>query len=633
MEERSSIFKSIFRLGYNRDRKSPVTNTHIYPTDFVTQQNQYGKDVTKEVPVRFDPKVRQLFQQWLNNAYENRDTLEDRFNRYNDQEEMYYSSDLISRTVDLICDEALQADSNMQIIGVDAEPKQRDFILQFLKEANVESKARDTIFNFLLTGDAGWILIFGEHGIEEIKCIDPYDLQERIEFTPAEVNKQLNEHNSTLYQMSTNFERINGLIDKIKDEESFKSYYKNYLFGFQVGYNIIPPWRFVHFRNYTSKSPFTPYGVPTLIHCLAPYRQLEAAKTLMVTARGANFPIEKLKLTLTNVMGPTQKLNKALELLREFDNSGMGQTAKENKGIGEKMIEIAGLYEYDVQSPNINIGDIGDLEMLENALIRATGLPRGIVDVNSGVFGNGGESLVQQFKPFARLVYRIQQVFLQGLTQAVKIHMIQSGEFELKDINFTLTMPYPESQTNRDIIGSQNDLIGLVNSILDLLGNRVLGDSSAVLPPELVKQVMYQVMPYDDDRIDKWVKMIIDARASASEQGDGEEQLKESRQKIRLVEKNLLKEAINEFVAEGKKKHLREGVISSRHYYHSDMRDNNFDLSILEESKNKELKKLMEEFKVDELKNDKFSSYYHKRNKLQEEIQEDQIDLGEEEPK
>jgi hypothetical protein len=61
------------------------------------------------------------------------------------------------------------------------------------------------------------------------------------------------------------------------------------------------------------------------------------------------------------------------------------------------------------------------------------------------------------------------------------------------------------------------------------------------------------------------------------------------------------------------------------------MRDNNFDLSILEESKSKELKKLMEEFEVNELKNDKFSSYYRKRNKLQEEIQEDQIDLGEEE--
>ena len=54
----------------------------------------------------------------------------------------------------------------------------------------------------------------------------------------------------------------------------------------------LPPWNVPHFRRFSTKSEFYPFGRPLFINCIAPFRQLQASKNLMALARAAKFPKE-----------------------------------------------------------------------------------------------------------------------------------------------------------------------------------------------------------------------------------------------------------------------------------------------------------------------------------------------------
>ena len=577
-------FLDFFNFGIKKDKNKKA----IEPKRRI--RDRKGKE--KLIPERFPPQVRHLLSYWLNNCHDSASSFENRKDLYKDMDMLFYNSVLLARAMNMYADEVVQADSHAPILTIDANRKQKKFITEFFKNLDIDNLIRPAALDVVQYGSHLWALSYTESGINEVLPVDIYDFKDRIEFVPHEVKKQLKNSGSFLSLLSSKISRMKKLIQAIEEQDNlYGSFLKSYLFGFQVDDFAIPPWQGIHFRRHTSKSPFKPFGMPLFIHAVAPYRQFDAAMTLQVAARGAQFPIDLYKLNLPNEIYPTDKLDFALDFLTQLDNSGLRETKKEGIGIGERIITIQDLFEYEQISPKIDLKSIDDLEMLREDLIIASTIPRSFIDPNKAVLGRSGEEAVQQFKPVARNVYGIQGNILEGLTQMVKLQMIYSGEFSLEEIDFRLAMPFPEAATNRDIISGQADALRLANDILDALGEKLTGERGVSLPDELVKRVYMKLLPYEDSKIDEWLNLIIRERDK-----NPREEAKSSVQKeIKKLGQSVLNEVVDETIFQTKQEEdLNEGLTGSFHYCSSRKRSRDFDAKDFVDFKKSELSRFEE---------------------------------------
>lgn len=468
----------------------------------------------------FPVSVQKYLETWQNVCHITPASFENRELLYRDMDTIYLSSPLLSRAMDLMADEVVQADMNFRAVDVEASPKVQDFLLKFHDDINLDDNLRPTSLSIIKYGNAAWVPGTDDSGVREILPVPIYDFYDRVEFSAVEVKKELKSRNHILHQMSNN-KKLKMLIDNVMKKQNYESYLKRYLFGFQVNDLVLPPWKFIHFRNIVHESPFRPFGQPMFIHSVASYRQYDAAMQLQMAARVAKFPIYKYELNFPTIAAPSEKLAELQKFINMFDNSGMHETRKEEFGIGERMFTIKDLVEFKLENPEYDLGRLDDMEILRDDQVLSTGVPRNYLDPGSTGFGNSGINLSQQFKPFARKVYTVQSALLEGIAQLDKIHMILSGKFSDEEIDFQLTMPYPESQTDRDMISSQNDLLNLANSVLDSIAQRIVGDGNAILPPELIKDVYAQFLPYDTQRIDDWIQSSLVVKQDGAEQSTG----------------------------------------------------------------------------------------------------------------
>jgi hypothetical protein len=560
---------------------------------------------------KFPTPIQRMLDKWAEVTTYNLDKWEGRKDLINDLLEMYYNSPIVSKAMNITVDEVLQADSNNQIIGVEGNKRQVDYINKKLDDWGIQYILRDIAFNIVLTGDYGLIPKIGKNGVEKVSTIEPLDLQDIFEFRPIDFADLENPSHSggqndsylNRYKSLRQVNRIEELINAIKTNSDLSDAFDRHTLGYMVKDQIVPPWGFIHFRNYSSQSPFKPFGLPPFIHCLAPFRQLQLANQLQMSARASRFPIQRFKIKLPNIMMPTDKLEKAIEFINELDNSGFYSTKKETPGVGERLITIDELFEVDLMEYQIDLGRIDDIEALRDDLMNATLLPKSVVDPNVSGLGASGVSLIQQFKPFSRFVYGIQSVILEGLTKLIQIDMILSNSFSEDEMDFILTMPFPESQTDRELIGSQSDLIQLANTVLDILGQRFYGDPSAVLPEDLVKSVLTQILPYDKNRLDDWIALINAGRkVMDDEEGEEDEEMAENTKKIKKMDKGIIRESIQEAKLEAFKSKGLEYKMSNRHYHRSVLgtQNHNFNTKVLIEMKKNSMKtKLKEEGQED----------------------------------
>ena len=598
--------KSIFKVGFKSKDNAPIN-----------QQVQTYKVVDKKIDNAIHPflvsetfpeDVKQLLNYWMVDCHDTMKSWQNRVDLFQDMEMVYINSPLISRAIELTADEAIQADSNNQPIFVEAKPQIKQTILDFLDKININELLRPTIVDIILYGNAGWLLSLDDSGVNEVVPVEVYDIKDRLQFTPYEVKQKMQGQNN-IYAQFKSIDRMNQLIQSIEDNVDDVTRFKTYLFGFQIGDYVVPPWRFIHFRNATNKSAIKPFGIPVFIHSISPYRQYDASMTLNVIARGASVPRSVYKLKFPNTVDPTDKVNRAVDFMRELQNAGLGNTKKEDMGVGETIITIDDLYTYETESVDAKGDSIADIELLRDDLIISTMVPRSLIDPTDGGFGVSGVSLIEQFKPFARMIYRIQSIFLHNLSQLLKIHLIQTGNFALEDIDFVLSMPYPESQTNSDIIASQSSLVTLAGDIISSLEDKIMGGEK--LPVEVMKSIYQKFLPYDDATIEKWLDLPEVSPNSNISDDDEAEEKKKSNKKFKIVDsdetiknwrllekkytKIKLKEAIEEIVLEEKQKTLREGVIKKRHYYSSRIKDVDFPAEKLRELEIDRIKRMSED--------------------------------------
>lgn len=574
------------------------------PSDILQALNKTKSTDKKLVKLPFDDTVKELLTWWLGATHDSAKSWKNREDLYLDMNMIYYNSALISRAIEMTADEVIQSDTHQAPMFVEAPKKQKEFIEKFWDNTSMFSLLRPTAVDIIQFGNSGWLPSFNDKGIDEIIPVEVEDIKDRLEFTPYIVQQKLKNKDKLMTSLK-GMDRLNQLIDIVNDKENITSHFKSYLFGFQIGDYVVPPWRFIHFRNLTNKSPFKPFGIPVFIHAVAPYRQYDAAMSFQVIARGLKFPKDWYKLNIPTAVDPTDKLSLAIEFLNELQNSGLNTSEKEMPGLGDIIITINELFDYEQITPDIDLGKIDDIEMLRDDLMNATFLPRYVIDPQDGGFGDSGIALIQKWKPFARLVYRIQNILMSNVAQLIKIHMIHSGEFVEDEIDFILSMPYPESQVDRDLIDNQKDLLELSHEIIDAIQDRITGGDE--LPPEIIKGIYQQFLPYDDSRISKWIDDSIEATKSDEDDvEEGKEKLFDSvvRQKLKsrvawkkieeTVGRANLKENVSKIILEKKQKSLREGRIRGKHFYSSKNKLPDFSAEQLIELDKRRIQKLSE---------------------------------------
>ena len=540
------------------------------------------------------PPIQRLLEKWSTQVNVNYNSWQNRKELIEDLDQMYFNSPIVSKAVILSRDETLQADSNFRVIGVEAKDRrQEDFLYRFIEDTKIESLLRDTIYNIILYGDAGWVPAITDKGYESFHPVDILDIQDIFEFRGSDIlnyeNTSRNNYDYKSINTLLQVDKIKALVQAIEDNHNVSDLFKVYNLGYRVSNIVLPPWSFVHFRNYSTRSPFKPFGMPMLLHCMAPYRAREMAMSLQIAARGSKFPIMRFKIKLPNTsMMPTDQLEAVTEFINELDNSGLYSVRKETVGIGERVFTIEELFEVDILKNDIDLADIADIEMLRNDEIDSTQVPRSVFDPSAGTLPVSGVSFIQQSRPFGRFIYGIQSVVLDTLTNVCKLHMLLSNKFSLDEIDFMLTMPYPEAQTDKEIISSQSDLLTLSGTILDTLAQRLLGDSSAPLPVDLIRNVFTQILPYDKSRVDDWIQMVQNSRQVKNKDEEGTEgEMEESIKKYKKIPSSLLREEIYEITKAAKLNSLTEASVGGKHYKSSRVSGsmNNFDPKYLEHVK------------------------------------------------
>ena len=537
------------------------------------------------------PSARNVFDYWEATGYVSRQSYEQRTKLWQDMDLAFFNSAIVGKAVKYTAGESLQADMNVMPIQIEAKRDQKNFIMNFFDEISLYSKIYQLAEDVVLYGNALWMLSFSKNGtIDEVIHTDIYDLVDRIEFNARQIEKQLQMRNGTFLKL-LQIKRVDSLIKSIKNGEQFSADYKSYLLGYQIGDQVIPPWRAVHFRNGSSRDPFYPFGMPFYINSIAPYRAYDAGLSLQISARGARFPIDKYDLNLgEGTTNPTTKLQRVTEFINQWENSGMRAVPKEGIGIGERIVTIQGLIDYNQITPQIELGKVDDLYLMKEDLIESTDIPVSFFIADKGSFGNSGLSLVQQSQPFRRRVYVVQSIIMQGISEMVKINMIQSGKFAVKDIDFFLSMPYPESQVSGDIITSQRDLLGLANEVVDTFADKVGGTQASDLPIEVIRQIYSKILPYDQTTIDSWIDQIEKDRNKSSKELEkklsSEEEtgkpveyqytqkanrgiipMNEVYKRLNIDKKQQFTEIVEETIHKRKKQTIREGVIGGKHYF------------------------------------------------------------------
>lgn len=575
-------------------------------------------------PVKFSDDMQALYEFWLQDTFENSETLKNRLERYAALSYAYYNNAIFSKAVNLYADESIQSDAQDEIIGVEAKNKKAEsYIKDFLEKVKItnENYLWDIAYNLTLFGDSFWVvsLDMSDESVDSIHPIKIMDLKERIEFNALDTINRKNEltNYNRHIQKDSKLQALYQMMKDAAEKKDFSQYFKSYLFGFLVGDNLyLPPWGVLHFRMFTSISEFYPYGRPVMINSLAPFRQLQAGKNLMALARAQNFPIKHFEVTVDENMDQGDQWEAVNEAKEEYHNiGGLTQSGKEQFAIGGEIWTPAGLLSMNNIESRMNLDDIADIELLRDDLIMGTEIPKGYLIVDRASFGTSGQSLLRQHKPFARAVYKIQSAMLRQIAQLVRIQFLITGDFDI-DEPFELTMQFPEIEESSDRLRMKNDMLRLAKDVMDNIGDAIGLDRDESLPKEVVKDIFSQLSFLDTEDVKKWIDTTV-KELEANKEEEPEENSKGFRfdsvekpkrsveksvekpkrpiqEKINRINLNLIKECYFRAKRDGSTR-LYESASNGKHFYSSFKRDYQEDMILELLSSNQKSKNLKED--------------------------------------
>jgi hypothetical protein len=544
---------------------------------------EYSHKANKPKPVKFPTDIQEFYDYWLRDCTDTSSSFGNRIARYEDIDYMYYDQTLIFRAANMYADESTQADSQNRTIAVEAKTRSLERKIYDLidKWGFTQDIIREISLNLCLYGDSFTINATDEkYGITDVSYVDVRKVQKRIEFSASDVERDMIE-NGGYRALCSQYSNLDKLAKTVQSTTDASKYFKNYLFGYKITDTIfLPPWAVTHFRLFSTRSEFYPYGRPLFINVISTYRQLKSLETMQAMARGAKFPKEVYNVKTSENMNPIDQWNAINEAREEYMNLNQIQTDKEKFGLGGAIWKPQDLLDIDTLEFNYNLDDITDIEYFHEQVALGTGIPISFLIADRGSFGTSGISLTQQYKPFGRSVFRIQNAILNGITEMVINHFILSGEIEkAEDLEFNLLMTYPAVEETRDRTGAKSDSLRLANDIMDSLAQSFGLERGDALPLDITQDILIKNTFLNPEDVEAYFKLY--------NKGESEkEPIKESTVK-KLIEcsknVNKIKEVYFKVLREG---NYKEGVMSGKHYYNSNNNINNPMYNLVKDLKN-----------------------------------------------
>ena len=455
----------------------------------------------------FPPRIRELWDWYLNETADTSQTMSDRNNRYKDIDYMIYNDSIISMALNLYADEIAQPDDNMEIIKVNApDSAVAKEIRKLLDKWGINQKyIREVSYNLCAYGDSFDIVdIDPQEGVKSLTPIDVYDVTDRLEFKASEIKKRRDYtrwynicRDETVKQYITDFE------DEIKDSPS--AAFESYLFGFIICEEYyLAPWQVLHYKLESRRSEFWPWGRPLFINLIGPWRQLKTSMNLMALARTMKFPKDIFGVDTSEEMTTMEKWDAVNAARQEYSNQGRYNKAKEEFAMGDEVWIPKDLIEFQTHQTDISLDDIADVEFLRDNIIMGTSIPKGYLITDEGGWGTSNQSLLQQSKPFGRAVYRIQSEELEKISYLIKLHFLITGQFDKEFTEFELGMNFPIVEEASDRLQLKSDTLDLANAILNNLKD-AMGYTAETIPVSLVKKVFAKYSFLSPEELDKYI--------------------------------------------------------------------------------------------------------------------------------
>jgi len=220
-------------------------------------------------------------------------------------------------------------------------------------------------------------------------------------------------------------------------------------------------------------------------------------------------------------------------------------------------------FEYEIQSNDIDLGDIADIELIKDELIASTLIPKGYLIASEG-WGESGRALLQQSKIFAREVYSLQTAILEALYDLIRTQFVLLDLFDGYETEFELSLAFPSSEQSKDNIDIQKDTMDLAQAVIDNLKTALAIDS---IPPNVVKSILHKYAGFDSKELDSWLKDIeknVSLEINQPDYNDQPQYMEKLNRAMNRLSESIFREA---YFAAKNDLALNEGVINNKHFY------------------------------------------------------------------
>lgn len=170
-----------------------------------------------------------------------------------------------------------------------------------------------------------------------------------------------------------------------------------------------------------------------------------------------------------------------------------------------------------------NNDDLNDVNYFRNKVFAGLGIPKQYMGFTDDATGfNGGTSLSLTSSNYAKTIKRIQNAFIQAITDAVNLILLDKGLTSYINA-FTIRMQTPATQEEKDRRENANNYVNTIQSIMGLLDGIEDQATKLKILKSLLSTVITDpdVMTYIQDEIDK-----LETEEEPTEEGteEGEEE-------------------------------------------------------------------------------------------------------------
>ncbi len=498
-------------FGYRKNTSSANPNSQniqFLKVDANSEMKIAQSKLAKTFTTQMSTKLSDLFEFWLRDSTDSYTVLLDRQKKINELDFAVSSDPFLGRAANMYADESTQIDVQGKLVQIECsdirmKEKMEDLLLQW---GVTQNRLRAVAYNLATYGDAFWSVKVTPRGVIRINPLTVRQIKERLEFNPVQVQNDMALRKGWISAINRS-EKLSTLFDTIDniENEEFADLFDTRLFGFVIEDEmVVPPWSINHFRLSPDQSVYFPMGESLFLKALAPFRQLQATMVLQSLARVQSFPVTVYSVKTAPGMDESLQFEKINQIREEYDLIGEAGAGVEAMGVNTKIWAPEGLITVEMHSPNVEINATNDIEMYQDRVAVASGIPKGYLVQEWGGYGNSAISLVEQFKPFARTVFTIQSAIMDGLTNLFRLHFAITGEYDYRE-DFVLSLKFPNEESSDARQAARQNSLNLSKDVLQTVA-QVVGAINDPLPPEIIRDILTKFSFLDPEDIKKWVK-------------------------------------------------------------------------------------------------------------------------------